>query len=375
MMYFIEIGVDTMNIKRYAMIMVISLLFVLCVGCGKKDKTTNETTTNIIQQPDVTVEGGQVDSETLLDTGLTRDEAGFVVTNDFVKLSGETINVRVSPSTEADIYKLLPNETVLKRTGYNDEWSRVIVDGTEFYIYSDYVYETEPPEDYYEPEVSGDEEVASSTDAPLAKKIVIDPGNQSLDNAAIEPVGPGSTDTKKGASSGKTGIAYGTKEYEINLIYAKLLKEELETRGYEVVLTRDSNTVDITNKSRAELANASGASVFIRLQMNYSANEDMSGVMALTMDSKSPYNSELYYQSNRLATRILQGIVEDTEAINHGIYETNEMTAINWSEIPVAIIKLGFISNSQEEGKLVSNEYQVKLVNGIADGIDYYFGQ
>ena len=159
----------------------------------------------------------------------------------------------------------------------------------------------------------------------------------------------------------------------MNLSYAKALKAELESRGYVVTLTREDNDVDISNQSRAKFANSSGATTFIRIQMNYSANKELSGVMAVTMTSDSPYNSELYSDSNALATRILQGVTDKTEAINHGIYETNEMTAINWSNIPVVVINLGYLSNEQDETNLLDENYFNDMVLGIADGIDYFY--
>lgn len=365
-----------MNRKRIILCVILSVIFLVCVGCGKKDndkKTTTEEPQNIKQ--DVSIDNMQVDSETYNPPGATVDEDGFTVTDDYVKTSGMTVNVRVSPSTDATIYQMLEDGVVLKRTGYNEEWTRVHLDGTNFYIHSDYVVETEPPADAIEDEP--DDDIASPSDAKpeKVKRVVIDPGNQANANAAQEQIGPGSEETKQGISSGKVGVAFGTKEYELNLVYANLLKTELESRGYEVILTRDSNNVDLTNKQRAEIANKSGATVFIRIQMNYSSNDDLTGAMALCMSSTSQFNAGLYSESYALSTRLLQGITEATGAINHGIYETNEMTCINWSEIPVAVIKLGFLSNAGEETNLVSDEYKNKMVEGIANGIDYYFEQ
>ena len=49
------------------------------------------------------------------------------------------------------------------------------------------------------------------------------------------------------------------------------------------------------------------------------------------------------------------------------------MTGINWSKIPVAIIEMGFMSNPDEDRKLVSDDYQKKLAEGMANGVDVYF--
>lgn len=344
------------------------LMLLLCTtaltGCKKKQA---DNTTELINQEHPPVENTSVDSETLDEQGALMDENGFYLVNDYVKTTEMTVNVRTKPSTDALIYKLLEEGTVLHRNGYNDQWSRVVLDNTDFYVATAYVTETEAPEGAEPSDGENGEE------APVVKKIVIDPANQAKDNVAKEQLGPDSEETKNGASVGSVGAGYGTKEYEINLTYATLLKAELESRGYEVILTRDTNSVDMTNKERAVFANESGAAILIRLQMNYSINDDMTGVMALTMSDNSVYNSRLYGESNALATRILQGITEDIETTNHGIYESEDMTLINWSDIPVAVIGIGFLSNPAEEQNLLSEGYQDTMVKAIADGIDYYF--
>ncbi len=338
-------------------------------GCGKeKEKNTKASTeAEITEEPKVTTP-----TDVEKEPEPKKDEDGFYEADDYVITTDVTVNLRVAPDTNADIYRLLPEGEVLYRNGYNEQWCRVVVDNTNFYVHADYVKETEPPEDATEQDTSSEEE-QDDDKKNTAKIIVIDPGNQANANAATEAIGPGSEETKKCATVGSVGSTYGTKEYELNLTYANLLKDELEKRGYEVILTRDNNNVDMSNKTRAEFANTSGASVFIRIQMNYSSNSNLKGVMAVCMPADSHYNSNLYKDSNELSTRILQGIVEETGAANQGIYETEEMTAINWSQIPVTVIELGFLSNEDEEEKLLDDEYKEKMVTGIANGIDYYF--
>lgn len=310
-------------------------------------------------------------------------EDGFVRYDDYVKVTAVSVNVRKEPSAEATIYKLLAKDEVVRRTGDNGEWTRVIVDNSVFYISSRYVEKTEPA-DLNPPASPSDSQSSGGGNTQTSgiqknndniKRIVIDPGNQATDNYETEQLAPDSEEMKQCVTSGIVGAALETKEYALNLIYAKQLKTVLEARGYEVVLTRSSDDVDMSNKERALFASEISADLMIRLQMNSSESQTLTGVMAVTMLPDNPYNSEYYALSNELATRLLQSVVEKSGAVNRGIYETDGLTLINWSKTPVVVLKLGFLSNEGEEIRLNDTEYQSKLIEGIADGLDYYFAE
>ena len=48
-------------------------------------------------------------------------------------------------------------------------------------------------------------------------------------------------------------------------------------------------------------------------------------------------------------------------------------SVVRESAMPATLLELGFINNSSERQKLVTDSYQNKLAKAIADGIDEYF--
>ena len=46
---------------------------------------------------------------------------------------------------------------------------------------------------------------------------------------------------------------------------------------------------------------------------------------------------------------------------------------INWCAIPVSVVEMGFLTNPDEDKWLQDEEYQGKIVEGIAKAVDSYF--
>lgn len=205
------------------------------------------------------------------------------------------------------------------------------------------------------------------------KTVVIDPGHSSFVASGTEPLGPGSSVTKAKDSGGTKGVSTGIYEYQLTMTMAEKLKTELESRGYNVILTRSDNNTPMSCKDRAEVANTNNADAYIRLHADGSDSSSARGAMTICITSSNPYISSMYSECKKLSTCVLDSYCSATGYKNRGVWETDSMSGNNWSKVPTTLIEMGFMTNPTEDTQMNDSSFQNTMVTGIANGIDKYF--
>lgn len=202
--------------------------------------------------------------------------------------------------------------------------------------------------------------------------ICIDPGHQSKGDMSKEPIGPGSSEQKFKVSWGTQGVSTNIPEYELTLQASKILKVDLEQMGFKVIMTRQTNDVNITNSERAIFANENNADLVIRIHADGSENSSVNGASLHIPSHDGQYTKSIYGESNKCAQVIYNEMVNSGFKVND-IYERSDLTGFNWSEVPAVLVEMGFMSNPEEDKKLAEESYQKKMMDSISSAIQSYF--
>jgi N-acetylmuramoyl-L-alanine amidase len=177
-----------------------------------------------------------------------------------------------------------------------------------------------------------------------------------------------------GNDPGGIGIS-GVLEKDVNLSVALFLKADLEAQGFEVIMTRDTDTglysETSTNKKKEDLAK--------RIQIITEAQPDFVLCIHQNIFTDSKYSGAqvFYYQeseeSARLANCLQSQLIAGVDPENTRVAKSNmNYYMLKNSPVPIVIVECGFLTNAEEEAKLGTEDYQRKLAWNIYLGTMQY---
>lgn len=175
-----------------------------------------------------------------------------------------------------------------------------------------------------------------------------------------------------GADGGVTGISTGTKESDINLSISKYLMKYLQNDGYNVILTRsDSSSVDggikyskrADMKARKDILTAAAPDLVISIHCNSYPVASVKG-------------SQVFFAGNSAGERFASTVQNYfNEVLNDKprAAAVGDYYILNCSEYPSILCECGFLSNKQEENKLITADYQQKVAYTIYSAVGSVF--
>ncbi|WP_251860746.1 N-acetylmuramoyl-L-alanine amidase CwlD [Clostridium sp. Marseille-Q2269] len=193
------------------------------------------------------------------------------------------------------------------------------------------------------------------------KIILIDPGHGGMDGGAV--------------------AKDGTLEKEINLNISKILRDELQKKGYKVLMTREDDRGLYSEDKGKKIRQKKIEDLNKRCEIKKTSKCDMFMSIHLNMfDQTQYYGAQVWYSNNedskKLANILQNNLIEELDKNN----ERKEKPAKNSYKIlrnnddmPSVIIECGFLSNPRELDKLKDIEYQKKISKAIIKSVDDYF--
>lgn len=181
-------------------------------------------------------------------------------------------------------------------------------------------------------------------------KIGLDPGHGGFDPGAVDPVQP------------HEGDRLYTKEADIALAIAKLLRGILVDKGHTVVTTRTTDTY-VALSARTKTLNAAKCDIAISVHVNSSSKNTAQYISTWIVAQGG--------KAEILANYVQKQLVTATGWPDGGVRVGN-FHMVRETKMPAVLLEIGFLSNPVEEEQLNDPAIQKKIAEAIAAGIEQF---
>ena len=218
--------------------------------------------------------------------------------------------------------------------------------------------------------------VSAGTSAASRPVVVVDAGHDQYANPATEPIGPGSATRKIKDGGGTSGVVSGLREADLNMRVANRVRSLLERAGVRVVMTRTrTDGVSMGNIARARIANRARAALFLRIHADGSSDPSARGTHTLYPALHRGWTDDVYAASKRAATVVQSETRRALGFPDRGLQERTDFTGFNWSDVPVILVEMGFMTNPTEDRLLAAPAYQQRAALGLCRGTLRFLGR
>jgi N-acetylmuramoyl-L-alanine amidase len=218
--------------------------------------------------------------------------------------------------------------------------------------------------------------VGASARAGTKPTVVLDPGHDLRANLASEPIGPGSSTRKILDGGGTSGVVTGVREADLNLAIALRLRTLLQHAGVRIVMTRTTTLhTSMGNIARAAIANREHAALFLRIHADGSSDPRADGTHTLYPARLPGWTDDVYARSRRAAHIVQDELVRALGFPDRGLQEHADFTGFNWSNVPVILVEVGFMTNPTEDRLLATPDYRQRAAVGLCRGTLRYLGR
>ena len=323
-------------------------------------------------------------------TVASKAAVNFESVDETVYVKGDNVNLRTNPDTSGEKITAFNKGEELKRIGKSDKWSKVMYKDKEAYIATECLTTEKPKVEETKAQVadfskinSGKAKLYKASGNRKNKVVCVNAGHGTKGGSSVKTLShPDSTPKVTGgttaagqvtstAVSGGMTFADGTSEASVTLAMAKVLKAELLSRGYDVLMIRESDDVQLDNIARTVIANNNAD---CHLALHWDSTSSNKGAFYMSVPNVASYRAMEPVASNwqkhhKLGDSVISGLRGvGTKIFAKGSLEM-DLTQTSYSTIPSIDIELGDKSSSHDESVLKNH------AKGIADGIDTFFAQ
>ena len=177
-----------------------------------------------------------------------------------------------------------------------------------------------------------------------------------------------------GEDPGKVGVN-DVLEKDVNLQIARKLKEYLESQGVRAELLREEdaglNDADASNKKVQDLQRRCDRIHELQPACTVSIHQN-------SYPEASVKGAQVFYythsaEGEALAKDIQEQLIGQVDPENHRQAKGNTTYyLLKKTDVPLAIVECGFLSNPQEAELLTQEDYQTRVAKAVEDGILEY---